>query len=319
MINPMISVIVPIYNAEKYLDKCIDSIVNQTYKNLEIILVDDGSPDHCPSICDKWAEKDSRIKVIHKENEGVSKARNTALDCMNGSYATFIDSDDFVSPDMLETMLTEALKEAADMVICGFNFVFYDTGKTEKVFCAEKLYTDNQILNSYISDDIRPEACAKLINRDVINHIRFDEGVGYAEDLLFNYYVLKQCKAVKCIEECLYYYVQSSGNSSTTAYMTDDRAKSYNVTNIIVEDMRNSDLYNVAVWRHVRTLYALISRVIKSNDNYFYDTYFNDMKNEILKYKKSVIFGNMYTLKQKTATLLLSLSPVLFLKIMRRL
>ena len=94
--NPLISVIVPIYNVEKYLARCVDSIVNQTYKNLEIILVDDGSPDSCPDICDVWKEKDDRIKVIHKKNGGLSDARNAGLDIAQGEYVAFVDSDDFI-------------------------------------------------------------------------------------------------------------------------------------------------------------------------------------------------------------------------------
>ena len=96
----MISVIVPVYNAEKYLDKCVESIVNQTYKDLEIILVDDGSPDNCPAMCDEWAKKDGRIKVIHKSNGGVSSARNVGLDSFSGEYVTFIDSDDYIESSM---------------------------------------------------------------------------------------------------------------------------------------------------------------------------------------------------------------------------
>ena len=98
--QPKISVIVPVYKVEKFLDRCVESIVGQTYENLEIILVDDGSPDNCPSMCDKWAEKDSRIKVIHKENGGVSSARNAALYAATGDFIGFVDSDDWIEPDM---------------------------------------------------------------------------------------------------------------------------------------------------------------------------------------------------------------------------
>ena len=102
---PLISVIVPIYNVEKYLDRCVDSIINQTYKNLEIILVDDGSPDNCPQMCDDYAKKDSRIKVVHKENGGLSDARNVGMEVATGEYVSFIDSDDYISLDCYETVL----------------------------------------------------------------------------------------------------------------------------------------------------------------------------------------------------------------------
>ena len=111
MLQPLISVIVPCYNVEEYLPKCIESILNQTYRNLEILLVDDGSPDNCGRICDEYAAKDSRIRIIHKKNGGLSDARNAALDVMTGEYVTFIDSDDYVSDDYVE-YLYKIIKES---------------------------------------------------------------------------------------------------------------------------------------------------------------------------------------------------------------
>ena len=105
MYGNLVSVIVPIYNVEKYLEKCIESIVNQTYKNLEIILVDDGSQDNCPAMCDEWTQKDSRIKVIHKKNGGLSSARNAGLEVSNGEYISFVDSDDWLDENTFEELL----------------------------------------------------------------------------------------------------------------------------------------------------------------------------------------------------------------------
>ena len=112
-----ISVIIPVYKVEKYLDKCVESIVNQTYKNLEIILVDDGSPDNCPAMCDEWAEKDERIRVIHKENGGVSSARNAALEVATGDYIGFVDSDDWIELDMYEYLVSLILDNDAQIAI----------------------------------------------------------------------------------------------------------------------------------------------------------------------------------------------------------
>ena len=116
--NPMISVIVPIYNVEKYLARCVDSIVNQTYKNLEIILVDDGSPDRCPQMCDDYAEKDSRIKVIHKKNGGLSDARNAGMAVATGEYISFIDSDDWIETSMFELLLNNIFQYDCE-ISCG--------------------------------------------------------------------------------------------------------------------------------------------------------------------------------------------------------
>ena len=126
MSKELISVIVPVYKVEQYLDKCISSIVNQTYDNLEIILVDDGSPDNCPKICDNWAEKDQRIKVVHKQNGGLSSARNEGIVVATGKYISFIDSDDYIDSQTYEKMIFSITSTEADMCICGMKWVNED-------------------------------------------------------------------------------------------------------------------------------------------------------------------------------------------------
>ena len=145
MDNPKISVIVPVYKVEKYLDRCVESIVNQTYKNLEIILVDDGSPDDCPAICDAWANKDERIKVMHKENGGASSARNAGLDASSGDYVGFIDGDDIIDNDMYEMLLNNLVFTGADISRCGM--VREDDGGYKEIWGDEnsEVFTMNQI------------------------------------------------------------------------------------------------------------------------------------------------------------------------------
>ena len=123
MKDELITVIVPVYKVEKYLDRCVQSIVDQTYTNLEIILVDDGSPDNCPKMCDEWAKKDKRIKVIHKQNGGLSDARNAGLEKAKGKYVGFVDSDDYISPIMYEKLYKCIIDNQADMAMCGFSTV----------------------------------------------------------------------------------------------------------------------------------------------------------------------------------------------------
>ena len=118
--QPKISVIVPVYETEGLLDRCVESIVGQTYKNLEIILVDDGSPDNCPAMCDEWAEKDSRIRVIHKENGGVSSARNAALDIATGDYIGFVDSDDWIEPEMYSSLIQKISESGKNIALCSY-------------------------------------------------------------------------------------------------------------------------------------------------------------------------------------------------------
>ena len=117
---PLISVIVPVYKVEKYLNQCIESVLAQTYQNLEIILVDDGSPDRSGEICEEYAKKDTRIRVLHKSNGGLSTARNTGLQIISGAYIAFLDSDDYLAPDMYETLYRELIENDADIAVCGF-------------------------------------------------------------------------------------------------------------------------------------------------------------------------------------------------------
>ena len=122
---PKISVIVPVYKVEKYIHKCVDSILNQTFSDIEVILVDDGTPDRCGEICDAYGEQDSRVKVIHKENGGLSDARNAGMPHASGEYIIFIDSDDYIESDMLEYMYTRLTEAGADMATCGLYFVIF--------------------------------------------------------------------------------------------------------------------------------------------------------------------------------------------------
>ncbi len=147
--NDLVTVVVPIYNAEKYLDRCVLSIINQTYRNLEILLVDDGSPDNCPQICDDYAQKDSRIKVIHKENAGAGFARNTGIDYATGKYICFFDSDDYVELDAIEKCVAVAKKNAADMVLFGHDIIrANETASKKQIPCPPKqLYTGKEVAN----------------------------------------------------------------------------------------------------------------------------------------------------------------------------
>ena len=125
--NPLISVIVPIYKVERYLVRCLDSIVNQTYRNLEIILVEDGSPDNCGAICDDYARLDERIRVIHQENRGLSAARNAGLDIMSGEYLMFVDSDDRLKSNILQSLFEKAELYSSDFAECGYSMFLEDT------------------------------------------------------------------------------------------------------------------------------------------------------------------------------------------------
>ena len=208
--DPLVSIIIPVYNVEKYLDKCIASVVNQTYQNLEIILVDDGSPDSCPDICDAWKSRDPRITVIHQQNSGLSVARNEGLKLATGEFIGFIDSDDWIEPNMYGLLLT-ALKETnADIAVCNYQI----ESKTSKVTQINtesperKQYTPEEALTKIFK--LRGFICNyvwnKLYRRTVISDILFPAGKLY-EDVPWTAAVIGNSQAIVSIDCPLYHYL----------------------------------------------------------------------------------------------------------------
>ena len=310
--TPLVSVIVPIYNTEKYLDRCIKSIVNQTYKNLEIILVDDGSPDNCPSICDNWAKIDSRIKLVHQKNSGVSAARNAALDLAGGEYIGFVDSDDFIEPDMYSLLVQKSVDTDAGCASCGFVFDYIDGRDSVLIKAEDFVLNGDDILKNYIADKlIRPETANKIYKKFLFDNVRFNPDIHYAEDLLINYELLKNAKTAVGISDCLYHYVQESGNSSTTALITPYRAQSYRVLKQIVDEQSGTPLFEIAVCRYVKGIFALLTRLCKCKDKALFDKYFPIYRSEIKRYKH-LINGADYSKKHKLAAFLLVHFPHLF-------
>ena len=215
MSAPLISVIVPVYKVEKYLEKCIESIVNQSYSNLEIILVDDGSPDLCGKICDIYAEKDSRIKVIHKKNGGVSTARNAALDIMQGDYVGFVDSDDYIDLKMYEYLINYIIEYEADISICEFRKIYESNGEIQAdnpriIQCLNNL----QAMELLIGDEIiGSQPCNKLFRAELFKNIRFPQGRVY-EDIAIMHRVFSKANRVVCSSQMMYNYL-IRGNSTS--------------------------------------------------------------------------------------------------------
>ena len=196
MLQPLISVIVPCYNVEEYLPKCIESILNQTYRNLEILLVDDGSPDNCGRICDEYAAKDSRIRIIHKKNGGLSDARNAALDVMTGEYVTFIDSDDYVSDDYVE-YLYKIIKESGVKLSVSSYQTFVDDSSAE--ICTNNplfvkiVHTNDALTGMFYQQIFDTSAWAKMYHRSLFSDgIRYPKGWLY-EDLPTTYRLMMKC------------------------------------------------------------------------------------------------------------------------------
>ena len=208
MTQPLISVIVPVYNVENYLNKCVDSIVNQTYTNLEIILVDDGSPDNCPKNCDEWAKKDSRIRVIHKENGGLSSARNAGLDIMTGTLVGFVDSDDYIAPNMYEKLYNAMIENDADLSACNYEFFDESGKKLGGSRLSERCITGKQALAD-IYRTVYSVAYNKLYKHEIFKSLRYTNGYIHEDEIIIHH-ILGQCNKIIVISDNLYFYVRNN-------------------------------------------------------------------------------------------------------------
>ena len=229
MSKPSISVIIPIYNTGCYLQECVESVRNQTLRDIEIILVDDGSPDNAPQLCDEYAKIDDRIKVIHKKNSGLGFARNSGLGVATGEFISFIDSDDFIDPEMMHTLYETAKKYDADEVRSGT--IFYNNGKKtyRRDVDKTKVFRGKDEINRFILDLVGPlpeeardvkymiSVCLSIHKRSVIeeNFVRFtSERQTLSEDSLFNLDLFPKMNCIVCIPDCFYYY-RMNPNSTT--------------------------------------------------------------------------------------------------------
>lgn len=216
--DDLISIIVPVYNASKHLDRCVRSILVQTYSNFELILVDDGSEDNSLVLCESYMEVDHRVSVIHQKNAGVSVARNTGLAAMKGKYFCFVDSDDFVEPEMVDKLYHNLVSNNADISICGFKNV--SIRGVRKSFCKTEIVEGqerivNFVLTHYL-EWLVSSPWGKLYKVDSFFGGRFDSSISLGEDLKFNIQHFGQVKKIAIIEDCLYCYVDVADSLTKT-------------------------------------------------------------------------------------------------------
>ena len=216
----LVSIIVPVYKVEKYLHRCVDSIINQTYKNIEVILIDDSSPDRCPEICDEYAKKDERVKVIHKQNGGVSSARNAGLDAARGEFICFVDSDDWISESMIDELLIQMKHTTSQLVMGGCNFVT-KKGTISKSYDRE-VFTEREISGNILKiyDYSYGSVWAKLFLKEIIDKesIRFKISVPLGEDTQFLFEYIKHCSTVLYSDAILYYYDRTISGSAVSKF-----------------------------------------------------------------------------------------------------
>lgn len=218
MVEPQISVIVPVYNTEKYLHRCIDSILVQTYTNFELLLIDDGSIDSSGAICNEYAEKDSRVRVFHKVNGGVSSARNMGLDNARGRWIAFVDADDYVKSSYLQVLFDDAIRKSADFVIQDFEFIAENGLPIERWYNVSiKTYRRGELLHIFEEQQLekRCYSFSKLFSSEVIktHGIRYPLNVRFGEDACFVFRYLKNVSNVSCSNVANYYYIDHPGSA----------------------------------------------------------------------------------------------------------
>ena len=305
--QPKISVIVPVYKTEGLLDRCVESIVGQTYKNLEIILVDDGSPDNCPAMCDEWAEKDSRIRVIHKENGGVSSARNAALDIATGDYIGFVDSDDWIEPEMYSSLIQKISESGKNIALCSYYAVEISGERNECRCVADKEVLDkDDYFRFIVLGGDGGYIWNRLYDADILKEVRFDEDIWYSEDLLFNFKTAQKSNGAAVLDKAEYNYVQKRIREQ--AWIMDDHSFDSMTAFEIMLSYKDipEDVYDCCLRGYAAAAFTLLSGVL-TNEKYFYK--YDDIRSAILNFKKRILTQKKYPLKYKVKTLALWLCP----------
>lgn len=299
---PQISVIVPVYNVERYLTRCINSILNQTFIDFELILVDDGSPDNCPSICDEFKSKDKRVKTIHKQNGGISSARNTGIDLAEGEYLSFIDSDDWIEKDMLQVLYELAVSKKADVAECAFQRVEEEEQRQKLCNITPKISErsgEAAIVALYSGAGASNAVWNKLYKRRVFDSLRFPEGINYEDSYLMPQIVYTANKVVYTTYVG-YYYFQRCGSitkseftvKNTNKIVVYEAVRDFLMKNGLVRAMAHNDatlafimINNIEELKKSKLDYELAEALLKDFDKLFFEF----LNNSVLNWKSKVI------------------------------
>ena len=293
MNSPKISIIVPVYKIEKYINKCIDTILLQTFTDFECILVDDCSPDNCPKICDEYAEKDNRIKVIHKEqNGGLPQGRKTGLDMSSGEYILYVDGDDWIESDMLNKMYTRAIYTGSDMVICD---IFTNIGDKQKKDELPELYDKLSIIkNIVVYGQFGTSVCNKLIRRDIYKNIFFPTH-NYIEDRVITIQTIYYAQSVEYINDALYHYRKNEysicGSSTRDEKTLDEYHNFIIITDFLAEKELLGHLMPELITRinTIKVSFLKSKELRKSSETIFHNLYPQSTKKIFSKENKIIL------------------------------
>lgn len=268
-----ISIIVPVYNVEKYLDHCVDSILAQSFRGFELILVDDGSPDNCGIICDEYVQKDPRVRVIHQKNQGVSAARNNGVAASFGEYVTFVDSDDWVDSRFLARMYEQIEEYEADMCVMHIQKVAHDEENRNAFGGEARILTSREAIECYCRDYNEKilGPMAKLMRREIALNNPFPEDRSYAEDLATTYRWYHNSDRIVDLSDRLYYYRVREGSAVRSRYSINKLANLRTLEEIMefFEEHDYQELYKIFVHRYLFDL----ARQYRDVDQYVKDTY----------------------------------------------
>ena len=301
MNEPLVSVIIPVYKVEQYLDQCIDSIVHQTYKDLEIILVDDGSPDNCPQICDQWAKMDPRIKVYHKSNGGLSDARNVGVQLCTGEYICFVDSDDWAEPMMVESMLSACIANNTLIAVCG-RYDYFEEKKDRRIskcpVADEAVHSVEFASKMLKGNNCDSSACSKLYHKSVWGKVCFPVGRIY-EDVAVLYRVILSVPRVSTVKLPLYNYRRRLGSIVQSDFSEKLFDYPYNTRKMLADVKRNyPELYEEACWAHTKALLRVLDKLSRTDRKTYrrYREEFRALQKELnslkIVWKSSAIFSS---------------------------
>ncbi len=268
MKEKLVSIIIPVYNSEKYLEICINSILKQTYKNLEVILINDGSVDNSEKICDDLSSKDKRIKVIHKKNEGVSVARNIGLELSTGDYIFFIDSDDYLDKTVISDMIRYC--DNYDVVKCSYKFVGHDK-KVSNIISRDKVYNAEDFIKEILSTDIGGHSWGYLLKKSIVEDIYFDENTSCMEDTIFIIKCILRCSTIKCINSSYYNYMYNENGITCSSIRIfkniNDYMYSVNKIETIIADSRiNYECYEDLLRKKIILIEAEVAKITTKQD-----------------------------------------------------
>lgn len=301
--RPLISILSPCYNVEAFLPQCIDSIIKQTYTNLQIVLIDDGSNDDTWSVMQHYAANDTRIEIYHQHNQGVASTRNHLLEKVNGDYVLFVDSDDWIEPDMVSFLVGKAMAGEADIVVCGM-VKNDDTPKVQ--YTEEVLDQDTTVKKFLFHKELSGSLWNKLIKTSLLHGLRFDRRISYGEDALFCWHVLQQAHVIVFTDRQLYHYRMNENSLSHLNWTPEKKGSGHLVWQAITDDTRT-------LWpqyQHIaKTNYAISDMwqlYYARGSNYPIDDNIRMLQKNVRKHLLMIFLSDIVNLKKKIFALVAS-------------